>query len=451
MQRALAEIATRPRGDGELREEFQRKDGARIELRAAVVFDEGDRATALVGTLRDVTAQRDYDHDREQRIDELTRTVLFSEMFIGILAHDLQQPLAGIVLAAQLAAKSAKDEGVRSLLARIGTMGSRTARMVDQLLDFTAARLGSGIPLRPAPGDLLELVQAIVAEVSGAHPECAVVVESVGATTGTWDGDRLAQALSSIISNAIEHGVVAAGVRVKLDGSQPLDVVVEVHNEGALAAELTPTLFHPFRAAHQKRDRSRGLGLGLYVTRQIAVAHGGDVSVASSEADGTTVRMRLPRVTAQKRPPPVAPPDELLALQRFSMEPQVTAAIAQLFGASTLEQRAPRAYEQLSKRYDALLDLLVRRRVFKDTDDDSAKISEEIRAIAERLGALNAGAREVAELHAEAIRKRTRGVAVAKSQALVSEGRMMAFELMGRLLSFYRRRTGFTGVGATTE
>lgn len=439
-------VTTRAPNTSSVREDFETASGSTFELRGTVVFEDG-RVISLVGSLRDVTEQRESDQEREQRIDELSRTVLFSEMFVGILAHDLKQPISGMIMAAQLAGKLTHDEAVQALLTRIGTMGARTTRMVDQLLDYTSARVGSGIPLRPAKADLAAIARGVVGELTAPH---RVHVESVGATTGSWDEDRLVQALSNVLGNAIEHGVIDSDVRVVIDGTQPFEVVVEVRNEGVVEPELVPMLFYPFRAARQKRDRSRGIGLGLYVTRQIAVAHGGDVTATSSADEGTCLRMRLPRETPAQRVPPSAPMDEMLALERFSSAPRLTPIAAQLFGAASLEERAPRAYRQLCEQYDALLELLVRQRVFKGTEDDVAKISDEIRAIAERLGALNAGAREVAELHAQAIRKRTLGAAAPKSQALITEGRMMAFELMGRLLSYYRRRAGFTGVGAST-
>lgn len=442
----LGSITKRTAADSSVRENFQTRDGCTLELRGTVVFEEG-LVLSLVGSLRDVTEQRESDQERQQRLDELSRTVLFSEMFVGILAHDLKQPLSGMVMAAQLAGKLTHDEAARALLARIGTMGARSTRMVDQLLDYTSARVGSGIPLRPATADLVAITHGVVGEVTAPH---RVQVKSVGGTTGSWDADRLAQALSNVIGNAIEHGVPESDVHVLIDGTQPLEVAVEVRNEGEVDPELMPMMFYPFRAARQKRDRSRGIGLGLYVTRQIAVAHGGDVTVTSSTAEGTCVRMRLPREAPAQRIAPVIPVDEIAALERFSSALLLTPVAAQLFGAASLEERAPRAYRQLCEQYDALLELLLRQRVFKGTEDDVAKISDEIRAIAERLGALNAGAREVAELHAQAIRKRTLGAAAAKSQALISEGRMIAFELMGRLLSYYRRRAGFTGPGAST-
>ena len=417
----------------------------RLEMRGSVVLDPQGHPQSFVGTLREVTEQRHVEQEREQRIDELSRTVRFSEMFVGILAHDLRNPLSGMMMAAQLAARRATDEALVPVLGRVVTSGERIGRMIDQLLDFTCARVGSGIPLHLHPVDLMTVARDVVAELSDARPEWKLTLEGVGVTTGSWDGDRIAQVLSNLIGNGVQHGIVEHGLQVRVDGSGPDDVSLEVHNQGLIPPELMLILFNPFRAVHQKRDRSRGLGLGLYVTRQIAVAHGGGVEVESTEAGGTTFRVRLPRRPSAATLPKV--PDEMLALERFASPSPATATTAQLFGAVPLDQRAPRAYWQIFEQYGGLLDAAVERAAFKESPHELADSSGELKTIAERLGVLNAGAREVAELHARALRQRTRGVVAAKAQALVTEGRLMAFELMGHLLSFYRRRAGFSPGG----
>ena len=449
----LADLEARLAHDRDVALELVRADPAgvpprRLELRGRLIAGPEGHPSTLIGTLRDVTEQRQVEEERDARLDELARTVRFSEMFVGILAQDLRNPLGGMMMTAQLAAKGSTDASLVTAMERIVKSGERVGRMVDQLLDFTCARAGSGIPLYFGPVDLLTLAKDVVAELVAANPASTLTLEGTGTTTGSWDADRLAQVLSNLIGNAIQHGVAAHGVRVHVDGSRPADVVVEVHNHGLIAPELLAILFNPFRAARQKRERSRGLGLGLYVTRQITAAHGGDVEVTSAEPAGTTFRVRLPRRAAPAPGSTVTPPDEMLALERFSDPSATTAVTARLFGAVPLAERAPRAYWQIFDRYGALLDQLVERSVFKERPDEPTGHSGELRAIADRLGALSAGAREVAELHARAIAVRTRGVASAKAQRIVAEGRLMAFELMGHVLSFYRRRAGFIGAGA---
>src|SRR5690606_15783787 len=97
-------------------------------------------------------------------------------------------------------------------LKRIVNSGARMARMIDQLLDFTRVRLGSGIPLRPADCALIPLLRQIASEIQTSHPERTVELEHQGETRGVWDGDRLAQALSNLIANAVQHGTAGAPV-----------------------------------------------------------------------------------------------------------------------------------------------------------------------------------------------------------------------------------------------
>jgi hypothetical protein len=130
---------------------------------------------------------------------------------------------------------------------------------------------------------------------------------------------------------------------------------------------------------------------------------------------------------------------EVAALELLSAHPAGTSVTAQLLGVVPLHQRAPREYWDLFERYVHLLDLALDRHAYK-TGVDGA--STELRAIAERLGSLDAGAREVADLHARALRQKIRTATMTKAQAYTAEGRLVAFELMGHLVSFYRRRGG---------
>lgn len=128
---------------------------------------------------------------------------------------------------------------------------------------------------------------------------------------------------------------------------------------------------------------------------------------------------------------------EVAALELLSAARPETSVTARLLGVVALHQRAPREYWELFERYAHLLDRALERYAYKSPADGA---SDELRAIAERLGSLEAGAREVADLHARALRQKIRTATTAKAQAYTAEGRLVAFELMGHLLSYYRRR-----------
>ena len=233
---------------------------------------------------------------RERLVEELERTVHFNEMFAGILGHDLRNPLGAIVAAANLLLLHSEDSKSFAWIRRILGSSERMARMIDQLLDFTRVRIGGGLALSRHTCDLRELARQTVEEVELANPAWRFVFESSGDLRGHWHGDRLLQVFSNLISNAVQHGSPDRPLVVRLDGTEPFGPVqVEIHNHGTIPEALLPVLFDPFRSTKHKRDGSRGLGLGLYITEQIVRAHGGEIAVSSSESDGTTFRFQLPR------------------------------------------------------------------------------------------------------------------------------------------------------------
>lgn len=172
--------------------------------------------------------------------------------------------------------------------------------MIDQLLDFTRARSGGGIAVEPHETNLADLCAQVTGEVELTHPEWTIQHEAVGDLDGIWDPDRLLQVLSNLVANAGQHGTQDPGIGIKLDGTHRDHVTITVHNSGAIPESVLPLLFDPFRSTRQRRARPGGLGLGLFIVREIVRAHGGTVDVSSSEAAGTTLTVRLPRSDARR-------------------------------------------------------------------------------------------------------------------------------------------------------
>ena len=243
-------------------------------------------------------------HQREQRAraeaEALARmseqALELSDMFVGILGHDLRSPLSAITTSAELLLHKEANERIVRPIERIRTSALRMARMIEQILDFTRARIGGGIPIAPAPVQLQSLVAQIVGELEGTA-RCAIVLEASGDTEGEWDGDRLAQVISNLLGNALEHGEPDEPVRVVLEGSEPDVVRMSVWNGGVIPEQLLPNLFDPFRriSAEGGAARPRGLGLGLYIVEQVVAAHGGHIEVQSSASEGTSFVITLPR------------------------------------------------------------------------------------------------------------------------------------------------------------
>ena len=233
-------------------------------------------------------------------MEKLEDTVRQNELFAGVLAHDLRNPLGAMTTAAQLLlmrleGDRTSGERERRPLGRILESGQRMNTMIEQLLDFTRLRTGGGMPIEPCDTDLEDLCRQVVDELEMANPERRIERRVAGELRGSWDPDRLLQLLSNLIANACQHGRRDAPVTVLLDGTSTREVEIEIANEGAIPDALLPHLFSPFRSTQHRRDRSRGLGLGLYIVREIVRGHGGTISVTSTEAEGTRFAIRLPR------------------------------------------------------------------------------------------------------------------------------------------------------------
>ena len=246
----------------------------------------------FVALVLDISAQKQADAAQEALVSNLERTIAFSERFAGILGHDLRNPLFAIHTAGLALSQRATTTGDLKTSQRIIASAERMSRMINQLLDFTRTRIGSGIPLSPTRSDLATICTSVVDELETARPEAAITVDRRGDTAGTWDQDRLAQVFSNILGNALDHGVDSAAA-IRLDGTAADAVAIEVRNGGAIPADRLSTIFDPFLPA-SRTDPRAGLGLGLYIADQIVHAHGG--SIEASTPDATTLfRIVIPR------------------------------------------------------------------------------------------------------------------------------------------------------------
>jgi len=170
-------------------------------------------------------------------------------------------------------------------------------RMIADLLDFTRSRLGGGFPIDTRRMNLRDLCETVIEELELAYPERTIEFDARGDAWGNWDPDRMAQVVSNLAGNALQHSPETSTVRVELS-DEGERVVLEAANAGpAIPADVLPHVFEPGRRGPPERGRkeSSGLGLGLYIVRQIVLAHGGDIAVRSSATEGTTFTVGLPR------------------------------------------------------------------------------------------------------------------------------------------------------------
>ncbi len=236
--------------------------------------------------------------ERRKVEEEVRRHADFVERLIGVLGHDLRSPLQAISASAHLLLRRGLPESQNKAAARIAGSAERMGRLITDLLDFTRTRLGGGLPVTRGYFCLPDVMREIVEEMEMSHPGRRVTIDASDDPCGHWDRDRIAQLISNLVGNAILYGKRDAPVRITLQ-DEGGDVVFSIHNEGTpIPPALLPRVFEPFRRAESGNDaaaRSKGLGLGLYIARQIVQAHGGDISVRSTEADGTTFTVRLPK------------------------------------------------------------------------------------------------------------------------------------------------------------
>ncbi len=226
-------------------------------------------------------------------LSALRRQAEFRERFMGILGHDLRSPLQAIVFViAALLKRDDTTETQAQLLQRINGSASRMGRMIADLLDVTRVRLGGGLPVAPRPARLDDIARQVIDELRAANPGRTVELSAADAP-GTWDPDRIAQVISNLVGNALEHGPPDRPVRVGVreDGA---GAILTVTNEGdPIAAEVRSSLFDPF-VRGGPAVRPGGLGLGLFIAHQIVAAHGGSLTFASEPGEPTTFTVWLP-------------------------------------------------------------------------------------------------------------------------------------------------------------
>lgn len=259
----------------------------RTVLATARAIGEAGGKRRIVGLLQDITwinQQRAAAEDR----------ALFAEQMVGIVSHDLRNPLSTIKLGTQLLERTGPTPQQAKVHGNIARAVTRSLVMVGDLLDFTRARIGQGLPVDVNPLDLHALVAGLVEELALAHPTRALVHERVGEGEAWADADRLGQLIGNLVSNAINYGDCEAPVTVtsRIDAGR---ASVTVHNSGpVIPPTVLPTLFQPMVRGTEVGAAHRSVGLGLYIVSEIARAHGGDVHVTSAETEGTAFTVNLP-------------------------------------------------------------------------------------------------------------------------------------------------------------
>lgn len=271
-----------------------------LRLWAAAAYD------AQVQDLEDVTR---FNEAVDQAIAESLQVFVAEvnrsrDLFLGILGHDLRGPLSTISSCVALEMRTRPDDSPQAAI--ILRSVAQMKALLDDMVEYTRHRLGSELAIDPSSLQLDQFARNTLDEIEAVSRGHALELEVQGDMQGEWDARRLHQALSNLVFNAMKYGARDAPIRVILDGTSNDEVVLAVENSGKpVAPELMATLFDPLiraggdDAGADSQVAGANLGLGLYVVREIAKAHGGTVEVSSDDST-TRFELRLPRISVRR-------------------------------------------------------------------------------------------------------------------------------------------------------
>ncbi len=212
---------------------------------------------------------------------------------MSMVSHDLRNPLA-VIMMSVLRIEGAGPADVAPIARRIGDAATRANRLIDDILDVAGIRAGAGTQARDDALDLGALAVAVVETFRLLHPTRRFNVASTGDVVGSWNGSRLTQIVTNLLDNALKHGAQATPIDVTVRGEGAAATIVVANAGPVIPVELHDAIFEPMRQGPTPA-RSKGVGLGLFIVREIARAHGGDVTVTSTVAGGTAFTVRLPK------------------------------------------------------------------------------------------------------------------------------------------------------------
>jgi signal transduction histidine kinase len=220
------------------------------------------------------------------------------QQFLGMISHDLRSPLTTVYGYAQFSERHLDQgdvEATRRNVRQIGDAARRMQRLVEDLL--AAARIGEGrFEIHPVLFDLAECVRQVMAEQQVGTVQHHLVVDGPANLWGIWDSQRIQQAVTNLVSNAIRYSPAGGEIRIRLrSGGGAVQIAVTDQGIG-IPPDSIPDLFRPFARLNQDRVTD-GTGLGLFITKGIVESHGGQISVSSQCGHGSTFVVTLPSPT----------------------------------------------------------------------------------------------------------------------------------------------------------
>lgn len=271
---------------------FSQSDIRHLQHACSAVGGALARMAALVG-------EREAEHNMKLVESELRSLaedrVLLAEQMVGIVSHDLRNPLSAILMGTELIGKDGLASAKKDrLLQNVQNSARRAQRLVEDLLDFTQARVGSGLTLHLSEVNLSELLTSIFDELQLAFPNTELDKPMIPLGSAYLDSDRIHQAVGNLIANAATYGAPGTSVRLKCEVNAG-KVIFSICNEGEPIPHASlEGMFDPMVRGEHNQNGHRGVGLGLYIVRAIAKSHHGTVDVTSSREHGTCFSVHLP-------------------------------------------------------------------------------------------------------------------------------------------------------------
>ena len=223
------------------------------------------------------------------------------DTFLAILGHDLRSPLSTITLAGNYLTKTGVgNEATQAMGARLSRSAATMGSMVKDLLEYAKVQLGgSAIPLNFSLVSVGSVCQAAIDDASAAHPACAFELEAIGDLRAEVDADRLQQVFSNLLNNAAQYRSGAESIKISADGNVNF-ITVKIRNLGpVIPGQSLEAIFNPLVqlsvAPSQQGPASSSMGLGLFIAREITMAHKGTITAESTALSGTTFTVVLPR------------------------------------------------------------------------------------------------------------------------------------------------------------
>ncbi len=233
--------------------------------------------------------------EREVALNLAEQTSEARARFMSILGHDLRNPLNTIVMAANLQKMGTLDQTKNNEMSdKIIKTAKRMNFLIEDLLDASQTFQGNKIRIERKPTDLCVICSSIIEEFRISNPERVFEFYAEENCYGDWDEGRIGQVLSNFLSNAISYGSSSKPIKINLIEDWD-KVVLQVNNQGEVIGDETQkNLFIPFWRGAKKLSNSSGLGLGLFIVKQIIESHGGSVNVESNREYGTTFTCVFP-------------------------------------------------------------------------------------------------------------------------------------------------------------